>query len=64
MLSGVVVLSVWVLGFVLLLLVPVHKRWKDDGDCREVVWHTLRIPTNLERFTLWRSRIYIEEDVK
>jgi len=38
--------------------------WKDDGDCREIIWHTIRAPTNLERFTLWRSRAYLSEDVK
>lgn len=33
--------------------------WHDHGDCRGIVWHTVRIPSTLERFTLWQSRYYL-----
>lgn len=64
MFTGIVALGTWALGFFLLLLVPVRHKWKDDGECRGIVWHTIRNPTNLERFTLWRSKTYLAEDVQ
>jgi hypothetical protein len=64
MFTGLVALSAWLFVFVLILFVPVQRKWQDDGDCRGIVVHTVRGMSNLERFVLWRSKIYLAEDVQ
>jgi hypothetical protein len=64
MLVAMLVTLSWAFMFFLVLLVPIQHRWKDNGDCRGLVWHTVRNPTNLERFTMWRSKSYIAEDTQ
>jgi hypothetical protein len=36
--------------------------WRDDGDVRGLVLHTLRIPSALERHAIWRDRNFLRED--
>lgn len=38
--------------------------WKDDGDCRGIVCHTIRVMSNRERIALWWSKAYLIKDVK
>jgi len=44
------------LGLFWAAIQPGHQRWRDDGCCRSLCWHTLRIPSNYERLALWRAR--------
>jgi hypothetical protein len=62
MLLGFCLLSVWSIGFIFALSLSM-VRWHDDGDCRGLVWHTVRNPSNKERYAFWRSKVYIVEDV-
>jgi hypothetical protein len=62
MFTGLVALGAWALGFFLLLMVPVQRRWRDDGDCLGLVWHTYRAPSDLERYTLWQGRYYLKKE--
>lgn len=34
--------------------------WKDDGDCRGIVWHTIRIPSEQERWAMWWDNYYTQ----
>jgi hypothetical protein len=36
--------------------------WRDDGDVRGIVLHTVRIPSALERHAIWRGRNFLRED--
>lgn len=43
---------------ILWAIITPHWHWRDDGDCRGLVWHTVRIPGNMERSALWWGRYY------
>ena len=62
--TGVIALGAWALGFFLILLLPVRKRWEDDGDCTGLVLHTVRAPSELERWSMWWDKYYpLAEDL-
>jgi hypothetical protein len=56
-LLGTIVVAVIIIA----ALQPRHA-WRDDGDVRGVVWHTVRIPSALERYTIFRDRNFLRED--
>ncbi len=53
----------------LLLLIPLavvfiasmqpRFQWTDDGDCRGIVYHTVRVMSPIERYSFWASRYYL-----
>jgi len=58
MLIGTLTLCWWVVGFLMLLTVPVQCKWKDSGDCTGLVLHTVRAPSELERWSMWWDKYY------
>ena len=38
--------------------------WRDDSDCSVIVQHTVRVPSDIERLTMWYARYYIHVEVK
>jgi hypothetical protein len=38
--------------------------WRDDGDVRGIVLHTVRVPSALERYVIWRDRNFLREDAR
>ena len=64
MLIGALTACWWVVGFLMLLTVPVQRKWRDSGDCTGLVLHTVRAPSELERWSMWWDKYYpVAEDI-
>jgi hypothetical protein len=56
-----ITLCMSVIGFLLVMgitiFTPAAERWRDDSDCRAICWHTVRVPSLVERYDYWRLRV-------
>jgi hypothetical protein len=50
-LCGLILVAVLVLA----MLQPDYH-WRDDGNVRRICQHTIRIPSNVERYAMWQMR--------